>query len=214
MDGNGRWGLKNKKTRNDGHKKGLKTAEEIIIETVKNNIKYLTLFVFSSDNWKRPNNEINFLFSLLEKFLKNKINLLNKHKIKIKFFGNKKINKKLNNLFNRCESETRFNNKIQVNLAINYGSRQEIVNAARNILKKKKIFNIKNLENNLYTKNIPDPDILIRTGNTKRLSNFFLWQLSYTEIFFEKKLWPDFNSNDYKKIINQYKKIKRNYGSV
>ena len=214
MDGNGRWGLKYKNSRNAGHKEGLKAIENIIEETIQQNIKYLTLYVFSTENWKRPKTEINYLFKLLENFLKNKINFLNDKKIKLKIIGNKNFSKKLNNLLNKAEKKTLINKKLQINLALNYGSKNELLNAFRKMLKKKEKINEKNLEKNLQTNNIPHPDILIRTGNTRRLSNFLLWQLAYSEIFFEKKLWPSFTRNDYKKIIKNYKSIKRNFGSI
>jgi len=214
MDGNGRWGLKHKNSRNLGHKEGLKTVEKIISASINKNIKFLTLYVFSSENWKRPKNEINYLFNLLEDFLKLKLNLLQKNGIKLKIFGKKIFGSKLNNLINDAEKKTFKNTKIQVNLALNYGSRNEILNAIKRIIKKKIKITEQNINNNLYTKDIPDPDILIRTGNTTRLSNFLLWQLSYSEIFFIKKLWPDFTINDYLKIISRFKKIQRNFGSV
>ena len=214
MDGNGRWGLKKNKSRNFGHKEGLKTVEKIINISIKNKIKYLTLFVFSTENWKRPKKEINFLFNLLENFLLKKIKDLNQNKIRLKIIGLKKFDKKLNNLLKESEKKTKLNNNLQINLALNYGSKIEIINAFKRLIKKNQKINEKNLTLNLDTKNIPDPEILIRTGDTHRLSNFLLWQLSYTEIFFEKKLWPDFNENDYKRIISKYKKLKRNFGSI
>jgi len=214
MDGNGRWGIKHNKTRNYGHKEGLKTVEKIIKACLKHNLKHLTLYTFSTENWKRPKKEINYLFSLLENFLKKKINKLCKNNIKLKFIGKKIFEKNLTKQLIYAEKKTVKNNKLQINLAINYGSREEIINSIRNILKKKIKINENNISNNLYTQDIPDPDLLIRTGNTHRLSNFLLWQLSYSEIFFEKKLWPDFDENDFERIINDYKKIKRNFGSV
>ena len=214
MDGNGRWGLKHKKSRNAGHKEGLKSVENIIKRSIKYNIKFLTLFAFSTENWKRPKKEINYLFNLLESFLINKIGEFHKKNIKFKVIGKKNFSKKLNLLLNSAEKKTSKNSKIQINLALNYGSRIELVNALKMVSKSNHIINEKNIENFLYTKNIPDPDILIRTGNTKRLSNFLLWQLAYTEIFFEKKLWPDFNEKDYSKIINKFRKVKRNYGNI
>ena len=214
MDGNGRWGLKHKKSRNSGHKAGLKSVESIIKKSIEYNIKFLTLYAFSTENWKRPKNEINYLFKLLESFLISKIGEFHKQNIKLKIIGNKNFSKKLNMLLNSAEKKTSKNSKIQINLALNYGSKLELVNAVRLASNNNYIINEKNIEKFLYTKNIPDPDILIRTGNTKRLSNFLLWQLAYTEIFFEKKLWPDFNEKDYSKIINKFKKIKRNYGNV
>ena len=214
MDGNGRWGLKNKNARNAGHKAGLDTIEKIIKETIKNRIKYLTLYAFSTENWKRPKKEINFLFNLLENFLINRIEELHKQNIKLKIIGVKNFSSKLNKLLNYSEKRTSKNNKIQINLALNYGSKFELINAFKNLKKYKKKINEKNLSKYLFTKNIPDPDILIRTGNTNRLSNFLLWQLAYSEIFFEKKLWPDFNEKDYNKIIKKFKKIKRNFGKI
>ena len=215
MDGNGRWGIKNKKSRNFGHKEGLKTVENILKETIKKKIKYLTLYAFSTENWKRPRNEIKYIFSLLENFLINKINELNEHNIRLKIIGNtNKLSKKLKELLEKSEKITKKNSVLQINLALNYGSKYEIVNAINKVNKKKLILNEKNISNNLYTYNCPNPDILIRTGNTHRLSNFLLWQAAYSEIFFEKKLWPDFTIKDYNNILNKFKKIKRNFGSV
>ena len=214
MDGNGRWGLKYKNSRNAGHKVGLNTVEKIIKETIKNKIKFLTLFAFSTENWKRPKNEINFLFNLLENFLTNRITDLHKQNIKLKILGTKKFSKKLNTLLNHSEKRTHKNTKLQINLALNYGSKSELIGSFKKIKKNKSIINEKNITRNLQTKNIPDPDLLIRTGNTKRLSNFLLWQLAYSEIFFEKKLWPDFNARDYNRIIKEYKNIKRNFGTI
>ena len=214
MDGNGRWGLKHKNSRNAGHKKGLATLEKIIKETIKNNIKFLTLYTFSTENWKRPEVEIKYLFNLLQTFLEKKIKKLNRNNIKIKFLGKKKFGKKLNTLLSNAEKLTKNNNLLQINLALNYGSKSEIINSI-NILKRKNLLiNENNISKNLYTKKIPDPNILIRTGNTHRLSNFLLWQIAYTEIFFINKLWPDFNENDFLKIINKYKNIKRNFGNI
>ena len=215
MDGNGRWGLKYKNSRNAGHKAGLKTVEKIIKETIKNKIKFLTLFAFSTENWKRPKNEIKFLFKLLDNFIDNKIGQFKKNNIKLKIIGDiSNFNKKLKKKLIDSEKKTLKNKKLQVNLALNYGSKNELIEAFKKINKKKININLKNLENNLCTSGIPDPDILIRTGNTHRLSNFLLFQLAYTEIFFEKKLWPDFNRRDYIKIITKYKKTKRNFGNI
>ena len=214
MDGNGRWGIKYKKSRNLGHKEGLKTVEKIIKTTIKNKIKYLTLYAFSTENWKRPKKEINFLFNLLENFLLNKISDLNKQNIKLKVIGKKKFSSKLTKLLISSEKKTSQNNRLQINLALNYGSKSEIINALNEIKKNKLKINEENISENLFTKDMPDPDILIRTGNTIRLSNFLLWQLAYSEIFFEKKLWPDFNENDYNKILSKFKKVKRNYGNI
>jgi len=214
MDGNGRWGLKNKSSRNEGHKAGLKTIDKIIKNTIEKNIRYLTLFAFSTENWKRPKKEINYLFELLENFLKKRIKDLNNKDIRFFVIGKKNFSIKLNNLLKSAEKQTKSNNTLQLNLALNYGSKSEIINAIKLLNKKKSKISEKNISNNLYTKNIPDPDILIRTGNTQRLSNFLLWQSAYTEIFFIKKLWPDFNEKDFNKIIKKFINIKRNFGSI
>tara|TARA_B100000902_G_scaffold235352_1_gene223056 strand:+ start:667 stop:1341 length:675 start_codon:yes stop_codon:yes gene_type:complete len=214
MDGNGRWGLKYKNSRNSGHKAGLKVVEKIIKESIKHKISYLTLYAFSTENWKRPKKEIDYLFNLLENFLTNRIDDLHKQNIKLKIIGERKFTIKLNKLLNMAETKTFKNSKLQINLALNYGSKFELISAFRNIIKNNKSINEKNLSKYLQTNNIPDPDILIRTGNTKRLSNFLLWQLAYSEIFFEKKLWPDFNEKDYNKIIKKFRNIKRNFGKI
>ena len=214
MDGNGRWGLKNKKSRNLGHKEGINVVDNIIQETIKKKIKFLTLFAFSTENWKRPSYEINYLLDLLEKFLKQRAKKFSEEDIKLKIIGKKNFSNKLNKLLTNAEKKTSNNKRLQINLALNYGSKDELINAVKYITKKKEKINQKNFEKYLFTKNIPDPDILIRTGNRNRLSNFLLWQLAYTEIFFIKKLWPDFNIKDYRKIINKFKKIKRNFGNI
>jgi undecaprenyl diphosphate synthase len=214
MDGNGRWGLKYKSSRNEGHKAGLITVEKIIKESIKQRINFLTLYAFSTENWNRPRKEVNYLFNLLEDFLSNKINDLHKKNIKLNIIGVKNFSKKLNKLLNLSEKKTSKNTTLQINLALNYGSKFEILNALKKINKNNDKINEKNFQKYLQTKNIPDPELLIRTGNTKRLSNFLLWQLAYAEIFFEKKLWPDFNEKDYVRIINNFKKIKRNFGNI
>jgi undecaprenyl diphosphate synthase len=214
MDGNGRWGLQNKNSRNLGHKQGLLTVEKIIKKSIEKKIKYLTLFAFSSENWKRPKFEINYLFKLLENFIDKKLPNLNKQNIKLKIIGRKNFSSKLNKRLKNAEKLTSQNKKLQINLALNYGSKNEIIDGIKSLIKNKKKITKKNISESLYTKDIPDPDILIRTGETKRLSNFLLWQLAYTEIFFEKKLWPDFNENDYDKIVKKYINIKRNFGNI
>ena len=215
MDGNGRWGVKHKQSRNAGHRAGLNTVDLIINHCVNHKINFLTLYTFSSENWKRPKAEIAFLFKLLENFLQKRINKIIERDIKLKFVGElNKLPTKLQKLIKLSEKKT-FNKKtLQVNIALNYGSKIELINTIKKIKQKKITINEKNIDNNLYTKNLPNPDILIRTGDTRRLSNFLLWQLSYTEIFFEKKLWPDFTGKDFDKIINKFKIIKRNFGSI
>ena len=215
MDGNGRWGIEKKNSRNYGHKKGLVSVEKVIDAAIEKKIKYLTLFVFSTENWKRPISEVTYLFKLLSNFIDKEIkNLLNKN-IKIKVIGN--INpfpKELKTKIKKVEKLSINNNKIQINMALNYGSRQEILNSVKIIKEKKLSANKKNFEKYLYTNGIPDPDILIRTGDTQRISNFLIWQLVYTEIFFVKKMWPDFTKKDFFKIIDKFKNISRNFGGL
>ena len=214
MDGNGRWGIKKKKSRNYGHKKGLETVEKIINAAIDKKIKFLTLFVFSTENWKRPLKEVKFLQSLLSKYIDKETKNIIKKKIKIKIIGDIKpfpisLKKKLINI----EKLSKSNELIQINMALNYGSRDEIINAIKNKKKSIKISEY-NIEKNLYTAGIPDPDILIRTGNTKRISNFLIWQSIYTEIFFEKKMWPEFTERDFDNIIKKFYFINRNFGGL
>ena len=216
MDGNGRWGLKKKNSRNFGHRRGIVRVEEVINQSIKKKIKFLTLYTFSSDNWKRPKIEINFLLDLLENYIDKEFNNLKNKNIKIKVLGDiSKFPTGLKTKLRKAERKTNNNTLIQINIALNYSSRQELIKAFKRInYSKKKIITEKLISNNLYTKNIPDPEILIRTGNTNRLSNFLLWQINYTEIFFIKKLWPDFNKNDFNKILIKFNKIKRNFGAI
>ena len=215
MDGNGRWGIKKKKSRNYGHKRGLVAVSNIINAAIKKKIKYLTLFIFSTENWKRPIKEVNYLFNLLESYIDKEIDNLLKKNIKIKVIGNIKPFPKILKLkIRKVEKLTSRNKNIQINMALNYGSREEIINTFK-ILKNKNLkINEKNFEKFLYTKDIPDPDILIRTGNTNRVSNFLIWQSIYTEIFFLNKMWPDFTKNDFFKIINSFLRIRRNFGGL
>ena len=218
MDGNGRWGLKKYKDRNKGHYFGLQNIDKIINDCIKINIKYLTLYTFSTENWNRPKKEIDYLFFLFKYFYKKNFNKLNKNNIKIKFIGNlKNIPKDLKVIIKKIQDKTKNNDAITVIFAFNYGAKSELVNAFKNIIKNKNKVNKINedlINNNLYTKNIPDPDILIRTGGEKRLSNFLLWQLSYAELFFINKNWPDFNFFDLKKIINTFRVTKRKFGGL
>jgi len=215
MDGNGRWGLKKFNSRKLGHKEGVRTIEKIIKISLKKKIKYLTLYTFSTENWNRPKYEINYLFNLLFEYLNKNLNDLSKNNLKLKIIGDiRKLPIKLKKILNKSAKLTSKNSKLQINLALNYGSRYEILNSLKLIIKKKLKPTIKNIEKNLYTKNIPDPEILIRTGNTNRLSNFLLWQLSYTEIYFLKKFWPDFTENDYSLVLRNYKNIKRKFGKI
>ena len=215
MDGNGRWGLKKKNSRNYGHKKGIETVKKIIDIAIEQKIKYLTLFVFSTENWKRPLNEINYLFSLLNNYINKEIKNLQKNDIKIKILGKTNpIPQKIKSNLKKIEKLTKQNKRIQINMALNYGSREEIINAIKKINKRSYEINERNIEKFLYTSGIPDPEILIRTGNTKRVSNFLIWQSIYTEIFFVKKMWPDFEKKDFKKILKDYMKINRNFGGL
>ena len=215
MDGNGRWGLRKKKSRNHGHTEGAKVVEKIIEASISNKIKYLTLYTFSTENWKRPKKEISFLIYLLEKYVDQQFENLLKKNIKLKILGNlNKFPVSLKKKLKKIQKISNKNNKIQINLALNYGSKEEIITSVKKIINQSKPINDKNIKKNLYTKEIPDPEILIRTGNRFRLSNFLLWQISYTEIFFVKKLWPDFNKNDFNKIIFKFKKMRRNFGGI
>jgi undecaprenyl diphosphate synthase len=215
MDGNGRWALQKGKSRNYGHQCGLRVIEKIVDYSIKKKISYLTLFTFSSENWKRPKKEVNFLFKLLENYFKKNLLKIIRNGIKVKIIGNKsKLASNLRKIIKHAENKTKKNKKISVQLALNYGSKQEIINGMKIVNKKKQKITIKNFEKNLYTFDFPDPDILIRTGCQRRLSNFLLWQIAYTEIFFVKKMWPDFNNNDFQKILNKFKKIKRNFGNI
>ncbi len=212
MDGNGRWGKKKNKGRNFGHLKGVETVRKIVRASIKYNIPIISFYVFSSENWKRPKSERSYLFKLIKNYFTNEIDSLIKQGIKINILGDiNKFSFDLKKVLKQTINLTKENKKIVVNLAINYGSKDEIIKALK---KTKKNLNIKNFEKNLYTKNIPNPDILIRTGGYQRLSNFLLWQLAYTELFFLKKLWPDFNTNDLLKVIKKYKNIKRNFGKI
>ncbi len=216
MDGNGRWGLKKKDSRNYGHLKGIKTVETVIKFSLQHKIPYLTLYTFSTENWKRPESEVDFLFDLIRKSLKKKIDQIIKQGIKVNILGSKTgLPKDIEEIVRMIEKKTINNRKITLNLALNYGSKEEIISAFKRLSKKRnKEINATNFEKELYTNNIPDPEILIRTGGTKRLSNFLLWQLAYTEIFFLDKLWPDFNENDFNKIIKKFYLIKRNFGKI
>ena len=215
MDGNGRWGLKKKNSRNYGHSRGVKTVEKIIEAAISCNIEYLTLYTFSTENWKRPKQEIKFLFNLLDKYIDEQLEKIKVKKIKLKIIGNiGRFPSFLKVKLRKAENLTKYNKKIQINIALNYGSKEEIINSFKKLINLSMKINEKNITENLYTRGIPDPEILIRTGNTYRLSNFLLWQSSYTEIFFVKKLWPDFNKNDFKKIILKFKRMRRNFGGI
>ena len=216
MDGNGRWGLKKKRSRNYGHLKGLKAVENVIKSSINKQIPYLTLYTFSTENWKRPEKEINFLFDLIRKYIKKNLNKIIKQGIKVNVIGvKKKLPRDIIKNIKIIKKKTLNNKKITINLALNYGSKEEIISACKKfLLTKNKKLDANNFQDMLYTKNIPDPDILIRTGGTRRLSNFLLWQLAYSELFFVDKMWPEFNDIDYRNIIEKFKQTKRNFGSL
>ena len=216
MDGNGRWGLKKYNDRNKGHYHGLQNINKVIEHCIKLKIKYLTLYTFSTENWNRPKKEVNYLFYLFKYFYKKNFNKLSKNNIRIKFIGDLiNIPKDLKPIIKKIQKKTKKNNVITVFFAFNYGARSELINAFKNIMiNKNKIINEELVSSYLYTKNIPDPDILIRTGGEKRLSNFLLWQLSYSELFFTDKYWPDFSFLDLKRIVNKFSNIKRKFGGI
>jgi len=216
MDGNGRWGLKKKGSRNYGHLQGLKAAQTVIKLSISRKIPYLTLYTFSTENWSRPESEINFLFDLIRKSLKKEIKNIIKQGIKINIIGKKAgLPQDIKRTIKIIEKKTLHNKVITINLALNYGSKEEIINACKTLSQtNEKEINVNNFEKKLYTKDMPDPEILIRTGGTKRLSNFLLWQLAYTEIFFVDKLWPDFNEKDFNKILNKFYDIERKFGKI
>jgi len=214
MDGNGRWGIKKNQSRNFGHLHGVQTVQKIVRESINLKIPVITFYVFSTENWKRPKSEINYLFRLINLYFLKELKNIIKNNIRINIVGKKtNLPKIIINKLNEVTKKTKNNKKIIVNLAINYGSKSEIIYACKKVLKKKEIVSEKNIQKYLYI-NSPNPDILIRTGGKKRLSNFLLWQIAYTELYFLDKLWPDFNKKDLIKIINNYKKIKRNYGGI
>ena len=215
MDGNGRWGIKKKRGRNYGHLKGVNVVQEIVKASILLKIPIVTFYVFSTENWKRPKSEINFLFKLIQSYFEREMKDVMKNKIKINFLGKiSNIPKNTRKIIKKTVQKTKKNKNILVNLAINYGSRAELINCFNKLKNSKSKISIKSINNKLYTQNLPDPDILIRTGGKKRLSNFMLWQLAYTELNFLDKLWPDFNKNDLKRIVLKYKRIKRNFGGI
>ena len=215
MDGNGRWGIKKKKNRNFGHLQGVKTVQKVVEYSMKLKIPIVTFYVFSTENWKRPKKEIKFLFSLINSYFKKEIKNVINNGIRINILGKiEQLPENLKKNLKKTLKKTKFNKKLIVNLALNYGSKKEIVDTIIKLKKKKTNITERSISKNLYTKNLANPDILIRTGGQKRLSNFMLWQLAYAEFYFLEKLWPDFNESDLKKIIRNYSSITRNFGTV
>ena len=213
MDGNGRWASKNNLKKKEGHKAGVKSCINLIksINKLDVHINELSFYVFSSENWKRSLTEINNLFNLIEEFYQEFETTAQKQNLKIRHFGSrKKLNKKILNIIDDVTKKTKNNSSTAINLVFNYGGRDEIVSSVKKISSGK--INKNNITKNLYTSMSKDPDLIIRTGGELRLSNFMLWQSAYSELFFTKKLWPDFNITDLKKIIINFKKRKRNYG--
>ncbi|MCH2541308.1 MAG: isoprenyl transferase [Alphaproteobacteria bacterium] len=218
MDGNNRWTKKKKLKGFAGHEKGIDSIQTAVDTAIFYNIKFLTLFSFSSENWARPKKEVKFLMNLLRRYLSKKIKKLMESNISIKMIGDKKkLPKDIVNKIEKYQKLTSKNNKLHLNFALNYGSRNEILIALRKIIskyvKKKILINEETISSNLYTKNIPDPDLLIRTSGEKRISNFLLWQLAYTELVFLDVLWPDFKKKHFADALNQYSKRVRRYGS-
>ncbi len=214
MDGNGRWGIKKKKSRNYGHLEGVKIVQKIVEASITFKVPIITFYVFSSENCKRPKSEINYLFSLIKIYFKKEIKNIIENKIKINILGrNNKLSSGIRKILIAAARKTRKNSKLIVNLAINYGSKNEIMDSIKKLNIKSKKITENNINRNLYLDLLP-PDILIRTGGQKRLSNFMLWQLAYTEIFFLDKLWPEFTKKDLNNIIKKFHKIKRNFGGV
>jgi undecaprenyl diphosphate synthase len=218
MDGNNRWTKKHKLKGFKGHEKGIEAIENAVDSAKLFNIKFLTLFSFSSENWSRPKKEVNFLMNLLRKYLSKKINKLMKDNISIQMIGDKKkLPKDIVKKINDYKELTYKNKGLNLIFALNYGSRDEISIAVKKMINKfvKKKFHVneKTISLNLFTKNIPDPDLLIRTSGEKRLSNFLLWQLAYTELVFLDVLWPDFKKKHFIEALNQYSRRIRRYGS-
>ena len=216
MDGNGRWALNKNLDRFKGHEKGVRVVKEVTKYCSEIGVKYLTLYTFSNENWKRPANEVISLMKLFRKTLIDEINLILENNIKFKVIGDKtKLDILTRKKIDDLESKTKNNKNMQLILALSYGSRQEIITAVNNLLQKNKNkVNLDEFINSLFTRNIPDPDILIRTGFEKRISNFLLWQIAYSEIFFIDEYWPNFNKKILKNIIKDYNLRERRYGKL
>jgi len=217
MDGNGRWAKKRGKPRTFGHKNGATTLRRIVGSAQKIGIKYLSVYAFSTENWKRPNKEVNFLMKLLKNTIITELNdFVAEKAIKIRFLGDiAALPSGLQLQIKKAEEKTTNTKGMQLNIMLNYGSRKELVNAV-NCLIKKGVQEIteNNFSNHLYTKDIPDPDLLIRTSGELRISNFLLWQLAYTELWFTDKYWPDFNEEDLLEAIKTYQKRNRRFGTI
>ena len=222
MDGNGRWAKKRGLRRENGHREGRKSVKKIVECCAELGIKNLTLYAFSTENWNRPKLEIDFLMQLLFLSLKDELKTLNKNNIKFETIGDlTRLPKKISNYLQKVKVETKKNSKLTLTLALSYGSRNEIVNVVRELSDKVKnnIISSKNIDetvinDHLYTRNLPDVDLLIRTSGEKRISNFLLWQIAYSELYFTKKLWPDFRKKDLYKAIVSYQNRERRFGKT
>jgi undecaprenyl diphosphate synthase len=215
MDGNGRWAEKIGKSRSFGHEAGARAVREITTAAAELGVKYLTLYAFSTENWKRPKREIDYLMKLFAKFLKNEIDTLMKNNIRFETIGDlSKLNDSLQKLIQKTKNDTADNDGLTQIIAINYGSYNEITRACKRLAQSKDEITEENLRLNLDTKDFPSVDMLIRTGGEHRLSNFMLWQASYAELYFTDTLWPDFNRSEFESIIERYKKTQRKFGGL
>ena len=216
MDGNRRWAKERNLPSALGHKKGVDALKAAMRACDDFGVKYLTVYAFSTENWNRKPEEVNFLMDLLAQTLKNELKEMNENNVVISFIGDTtKLSPKLQEILRNSVETTKNNTGVNLQIAFNYGSRDEIVNAVKSIVKEgiepEKITE-ETISKNLYTNGIPDPDLLIRTGGEKRISNYLLWQIAYSELFFTKTLWPDFNKDELTAIINDFKTRERRYG--
>lgn len=222
MDGNGRWAKERGLPRSAGHQEGIKRVKDIVDFAAKSGVQVLTLFAFSSENWIRPKKEVDMLMRSLDNFLERQTKELNKANIKLKFIGRKDpLPANIQDKLVKAQEATNNNSGMTVVLALNYGSRQEIVDAVKSLyrdLRQGRLeieeLNEEKFSKYLYTAAIPDPDLLIRTSGEIRISNFLLWQLSYAELYFPKKYWPDFKNDDFKKALLEYRRRQRRFGAV
>lgn len=222
MDGNGRWAAKRGMPRSFGHKKGAERVKEVVQAAGELGVKYLTLYAFSTENWQRSPDEVNDLMDLLRQYLKSELSELQKNGVRIVFIGEREmLPADIRSSMRRLEDDTKNNAKMTVCIALSYGSRQEILQAVRKIATLAKRGDIKPEEiddkmfsDMLYTQEIPDPDLVIRTSGEQRLSNYLLWQVAYAEFYFSEVLWPDFDRTELEKIIENFNKRERRYGKA
>ena len=215
MDGNGRWATNRNKPRVFGHNEGMKRVVDVVENSLNIGIKYLSLYAFSTENWKRPQKEIDFLMQILIKYIDDQLNKLVTQGVKINILGDISVlPKKVIQKIEYALDSTKDNNKLILNIAINYGSRQEILLAVNNAIKNGQILTENEFTNLLYTKNQPDVDLLIRPGGEKRLSNFLLYQMSYAELYFSDTYWPDFKLDSLVDAIYWYQNRNRRFGGL